>query len=212
MRLALALLLVPLAYGQRTTPVDNDFVKVLSVVDSPTGKPGALHEHILDRVMIYLDAGHQKLRYDDGRVVDLRFQPGEVLWSAGGGMHTSENAGGHAFRLIEIELKKPASSFTPGPLDPLKVAPANYKVVLDNDKVRVLRARLEPRQKLGLHDHARHRVSVFLTDQHVLSLPESAAPVEMKAVPADVRFSAPLKHEEENLSGKPMEVLLVELK
>lgn len=212
MRLALLALLVSPVFAQRSIPVDNEYVRVLSVVDPPTTKPGPVHEHKLNRVMIYLDAGHQRVRYTDGRVVDLRFQPGDVKWSPSGGTHTSENVGGKPFRLIEIELKKPGGPFEPPKLDPLKVAPANYKVLLDNEQVRVLRAKLEPRQKIPLHDHARNRVAVFLTSQRVLSTSESGQSVETKAAPFDVRFSAPLKHAEENLNNELMEVLLVELK
>ena len=212
MRFAYLLLLSAPLFAQRTIPVDNEYVRVLSVVDQPTGKPGAPHEHTMNRVMIYLDAGHQRVRYADGRVSDLRFQPGDVKWSPGGGMHTSENAGGKPFRLVEVELKKPGGPFQPPKLDPLKVAPANYKVLLDNEHVRVLRAKLDPRQKLPLHEHARNRVAVYLTAQRVLSTPETGQPTELKAAPFDVRFSAPLKHAEENLSNELMEVLLVELK
>lgn len=212
MRFALLALLVTPISAQRSIPVDNEYVRVVDIVDAPTGKAGAVHEHTMNRVMIYLDDGHQRLRYTDGRVVDVRFKAGDVKWSPAGGMHTSENVGGKPFRLVEIEVKKPGGSFEPPKLDPLKVAPANYKVLLDNEQVRVLRAKLEPRQKIPLHEHARNRVAVFLTPQRVLSTPETGQPAETKAQPFDIRFAAPLKHAEENLNNELMEVLLVELK
>lgn len=203
---------MPLAFAQRSVPVDNDFVKVITVVDTPTGKPGALHEHKMDRVMIYLDAGHQRLRFEDGRVVDLKFQSGDVIWSAAGGMHTSENTGGAAYRIVEIELKKSAGTFNPPVRDALTVAAANYKVVLENERVRVLKTHLKPRQKLPLHNHELPRVSVHLTDQDVLSSPELGAPVLIRAKAGEVRFSMPLEHAEENLSTRRMEAILVEVK
>src|SRR3712207_6038691 len=98
---------VPLL-AQRTVPIDNDLVRVVVVNDRSTAK-GRMHEHAMNRVMIYLDRGHQRLEYADGRVVDLRFNPGDALWSASGGMHTSENVGGTAYRVVEVELKNKGS-------------------------------------------------------------------------------------------------------
>lgn len=211
-RFVFILVIVPLALAQRSVRVDTELVKATTVLDLPTGKPGPLHEHKTDRVMIYLDAGHQRLRFEDGRVVDLKFQPGEVIWSVAGGMHTSENASGTPYRIVEIELKKAAGTFPLTPLDPLKVAPGNFKVVLNNDRVRVIKAQLKPRQKLPLHHHSAPHISVSLTNQEVLSSPESGAPVLMRAKAGDVQFWRRLKHAEENLSDQRMEIILVEFK
>jgi hypothetical protein len=38
-------------------------------------------------------------------------------------------------------------------LDPVKVSPQYYKVLIDNDRVRVLEYRLKPGEKEGMHSH-----------------------------------------------------------
>src|SRR5215203_2393794 len=109
----LTLILAGTAFAQRTTPVENDQVRVLSVVDTPTGKKGAMHEHAMNRVMIYLDEGQQRLSFQDGRVVDRSVKPGMVIWDPKGGLHQSENPGKTPVRIVEIELKSEPKPFTP---------------------------------------------------------------------------------------------------
>jgi mannose-6-phosphate isomerase-like protein (cupin superfamily) len=101
------LLLVPAALlmGQRTVPVDNEFVRVLSVVDQPVSKPGAMHEHKENRVMIYLDSGDIQVKYADGKVDNQHWKAGDVAWSPANGMHTSQNVSSGPVRIIEIEVK-----------------------------------------------------------------------------------------------------------
>ncbi len=212
MRLSLAFLLfLQFAYAQRAVPVDNEQVRVLSVVDPPHRK-GAMHEHTMNRVMIYLDPGIDRISYEDGRVTDLKFKAGDVLWSPAGGKHTSENIGEKPFRIVELELKAQGKPFRPSGLDPVSVAPANYKVVLDNEQVRVLRVRVEPRQKIRLHEHGVNRVAVFLTPFRLRVTPEGGQPAESSGSAYEVRFSKPQRHIEENLSEVPFEVIAVELK
>ena len=44
-----------------STPIDNDQVRVLDVTAAP-GEKRRLHEHKINRVMIYLDAGSRAFR------------------------------------------------------------------------------------------------------------------------------------------------------
>jgi uncharacterized RmlC-like cupin family protein len=204
------LLVLPVS-AQRNEAVNNDQVRVLVVKDTSTAK-GRMHEHAMNRVMIYLDGGAQRLEYADGRVVDLKFSPGEPLWSAAGGMHTSQNLDGAPHRIVEVELKNKGGAVRFPALDPVKVAPSDYKVLIDNPQVRVIKARIDPRGKVPLHEHALNRVVVFLTDTHLRSISKDGAATDVVAKAGDVRWSGPAVHREENLSDKPFEVLAVELK
>src|SRR3954470_16360169 len=94
-----------LAFSQRSVPIDNQQVKVLSVIDPPDRPAGRMHEHTMNRVMVYLDPGSQRIVYNDGKVQDLKFKAGEAIWSAASGMHTSQNTSGTPNRIVEIELK-----------------------------------------------------------------------------------------------------------
>ena len=199
------------AFGQRAVPVDNEQVRVVSVVDQP-GRKTAMHEHTMNRVMIYLDAGVQRISYEDGRVSELKVTPGQAIWNPAGGRHTSENVGGKPYRIVEVELKGQPKPFEATALDPLRVYPSGYKVEIDNPQVRVVRARIPAGQKVPLHEHALNRVNVFLQPQKMVVTPEGGSPTELSVSQGEVRFAPPAKHVEENKGDGVFEVLFVELK
>jgi hypothetical protein len=208
-RLLPALLALPLA--AQTPAIDNGQVRVLVVTDQPHHK-SALHEHKVNRVMIYLDPGMDRITYEDGRVEDLQFPANEIRWSPAGGQHTSENIGDKPFRIVEVELKNAGGPFQPPPLDTSKLWPNFFRIPIDNQQVRVLVARIPARQKIAVHEHALPRVLVNLTDQHFRVIDESGKAVEITAKVGDVHWARPNKHTEENLSDQPFEGVAVELK
>jgi quercetin dioxygenase-like cupin family protein len=194
--------------------IENEHVRVLKASDAPHYK-GALHEHAMNRVMVYLTSGHMVLRYENGKTDDQNVKAGEVRWSPAGGKHVSENVGDAAVEIVEIELKsKPGGESKPlaAALDPVKVEPSIYTLLFENDQVRVVRAKLAPHGKVKQHEHTLNRVQVFLTDfsSKVTAADGAVSQIARKA--GDVAFSPPAKHEEENLLATPGEVVLVELK
>ncbi len=204
------------AQPQRTNQVviENEHVRVLKVTDPPHRK-GQLHEHAMNRVMVYLDEGHIVINYEDGKTDDQKVKAGEVRWSQAGGKHTSENIGAGPVEIVEIELKsKPGGESKPvtAALDPPKVHPATYKILFENDQVRVLRAKLDPHMKVKQHEHTLNRVQVFLTDFSAKVTAADGTLSEIKRKAGDTAFSGPAKHEEENLLATTGEVVLVELK
>jgi quercetin dioxygenase-like cupin family protein len=205
-----------IAQSSRTNPVviENEHVRVLKVIDPPHRK-GQLHEHAMNRVMIYLNEGHIVLNYEDGKTDDQKVKAGEVRWSQAGGKHTSENVGPGPVEIVEIELKsKPGGESKPitGALDPVKVHPANYTILFENDQVRAVRARLDPHMKVRQHAHTVNRVQVFLTDFLVKVTAADGTVSEINRKAGDTAFAGPATHEEENLLAAPGEVVLVELK
>jgi quercetin dioxygenase-like cupin family protein len=210
--LLLTFALASTVLAQRTTPVENDQVRVLSVVDKPTEKKGAMHEHSMNRVMIYLDEGKQRLSFQDGRVVDRTVKPGMVIWDPKGGMHQSENPGSNPVRIVEIELKGEPKAFTAPALDPLKVYPQGYKIEFENPQVRVVRVNIPAGTKIPLHEHGLNRVNVFLQPQKMRVTPEGGAATELAATQGEVRWGTPGRHVEENLGTGTFEVLMVEIK
>jgi uncharacterized RmlC-like cupin family protein len=210
-RIAFALTFTLLLHAQRKTVVENEYVRVLDVTDNSTAK-GRLHEHSMNRVMIYLNTGKQKLEYADGRTVALDFEPGTALWSPAGGMHTSQNVGGAPFRVIEVELKNTPGKTVFGPLDPVRVDPAHYKVTHDYPQARVIRVQVGGRKSIPLHEHVPNRVIVFVSDTHTRAIDESGNALETDVKAGEVRWAGAAKHREENLSDRPFDVVVVELK
>ena len=195
-----------------TTPIENDQVKVLKVTQAPHVKT-SLHQHKVNRVMIYLQPGRQTFDYDGKKTV-LTWKAGEAKWSPAGGMHIAEITSDNPVTIIEIELKKPgdASKKASSALDPVKVDPKMYKVELENDQVRILRVRIGPHEVAPLHEHLLNRVVTYITDQNFRVTTPDGKVETLQHKAGEVSWGTPTKHKEENLSDKAFEVLVVELK
>jgi quercetin dioxygenase-like cupin family protein len=195
------------------TPIDNDQVKVLNVVVQPHEKT-RLHQHKMNRVMIYLTAGRQDIDYKDTGKVVLNFKAGEMKWSPASGMHIAEITSEDPVNIIELELKKPGNGAgaSASPLDPVKVDKKHYKVELENDQVRVLRVKIGPHESTPFHEHSLNRVVIYVTDQNVRATTPDGKIEILQHKAGEVSWGTPTKHKEENLADKPLEVVAVEFK
>src|SRR4051794_40996267 len=122
-----AVSLTPLpAQSTSGTPIENESVKVLDVMVQP-GTKTRMHDHKVNRVMVYLDEGKQHFEWQDGKPTDLKWKAGEPLWSPAAGMHVATITSDKPVRIIEVELKKRGAGNSPSApaKDPLKVAPKN---------------------------------------------------------------------------------------
>jgi hypothetical protein len=191
---------------------DNNEVRVLRALES-NHELGKFHQHNLNRVMVYLQSSRQRFEYQDGRPPEVMdWKAGEVVWSLADGMHAGQVLD-HDFNIIETELKLPGTD-TPmsGSLDALKVDPGQFKLEFENPQVRVLRVRLKPHAAVPTHAYATDHVTVFLTDQQFRSK-DATGKVETVAHKAgDVVWETPATLTEQNLSDKPFEALVIEVK
>ena len=95
--------------------------------------------------------------------------------------------------------------------DPTKVDSKHYKVVFENDSVRVLRITYGPHEKSVMHEHP-NGVAVFLSDfSSRFTLPDGKT-VDNTGKAGDAIWAPAGKHLPENLGDKGFELLLVELK
>jgi quercetin dioxygenase-like cupin family protein len=95
--------------------------------------------------------------------------------------------------------------------DPVQVDSKHYKVEFENEQVRVLRITYGPHEKSVMHEHP-NAVAVFLTDQNVkFTLPDGKAQTT-PAKKGQAIWTPAGKHLPENLSDKPLELILVEMK
>ena len=95
--------------------------------------------------------------------------------------------------------------------DPVKLAPDKCKVLLENDRVRVVDIRLKPGEKLGMHSHPA-AVTYFLSDgKGKTSYPDGRInELEVKA--GQTTWSEPVAHANENVGMTELHVLIVEMK
>ena len=202
-----------IAVEPSATLFENDQVKVVRALEKPHVK-GKFHEHKMNRVMVYLQAGAQRFEYQDGRKpAVISYKAGEVKWSPPEGMHSPEVTTDEPFNIIEVELKKPGTGKKiTTPLDPFKVAPKNYKLEFENDQVRVYRGHMAPHQGVPMHEHTLNRVSVFLTDQNILGTDPAGKTSTATHKAGEAAWGTPNKHEEKNLNDTPFEIVIVEIK
>ena len=179
--------------------IDSPQARVLVVTEQPH-HPSALHEHPMNRVMIYLGSGQMMRRTPDGKMQKLEFKAGDVRWSPAEGAHTSEYIADQPFQLVEIELKNQPQPHIEMPgNDPLKADPKHYSLEFENDQVRVLHVRFGPHEKGVLHEHKLNHIVVYLNDQ-------------AKGKAGEVRLDEPMTHTEENPLDHAVERIAVDLK
>ena len=199
-------LLAPLAQAQNppapaaiTPRLDTAQARVIVATLQPRTPAVAKDGHATNRVLIYLDDGVMTRKEGD-QSTTIEFHRGDVRWRPASGAYTAENTSGHPIRILEIDLKgKPAGPSPATQLDPVLIDPKHYKVVFENDQVRVLRVHYEPHEKGATHEHILNRVVVYLNDQ-----PGAKAD--------DVRTAGAATHAEENASDRPADRIAVELK
>ena len=110
-----------------------------------------------------------------------------------------------------VELKKPGAGAAKTTLDPVKLDPKHYKVVINNDQVRVLRAKYGPHEKSVMHEHPAS-VAVSVSDSHVkFTLPDGTSQ-DNNSKAHDATWADAGKHLPENVGDKPFEVMVIELK
>jgi len=85
------------------------------------------------------------------------------------------------------------------------------KVVLDNDKVRVIQLDIAPGGKTGMHSHGDSLV-VFLTGGDATQTDADGTKKQRHTEAGEVTWSGPVTHDAENTGKAPVKVLVVELK
>ena len=106
------------------------------------------------------------------------------------------------------------SAATAAAQDPVTVNPKNFAVEIDNTWVRVLRLKQGPHEKTSLHEHPTDRVVVYLTDVRINATSADGQTMEITRRAHEVEYVDAMKqaHAEENLSDRPLEAVIVELK
>jgi hypothetical protein len=180
--------------------LDTPQARVIVATLQPHTPARAPNGHATDRVLVYMDDGVMTRQEGSGKPDTITFHRGDVRWRPASGAYVAENTSDHPIRLLEIDLKgvPPAPARTTK-LDPTVVDPTRYKVMFENDKVRVLRIHFEAHERGAEHEHILNRVVFYLNDQ-------------ANAKRDDVRVAGAATHTEQNDSDRPADRIAVELK
>jgi quercetin dioxygenase-like cupin family protein len=95
--------------------------------------------------------------------------------------------------------------------DPTTTDPDKYKVIFENDRVRVLEYRDEPGQKTSPHEHP-DSIMYTLTSFKRRLLSGSGETRDVELEPGEVRWLDAQTHSGANIGSTPTHVLFVELK
>ena len=98
-----------------------------------------------------------------------------------------------------------------GKADPVKVDPKHYKVEFENESVRVLRITYGPGEKSVMHYHP-GSVVVYLTDGLTRMTTPDGKSQDSPGKAGSTNWTPAGSHLPQNVSGKPFEAILVELK
>ena len=95
--------------------------------------------------------------------------------------------------------------------DPTTTDPDKYKVIFENDRVRVLEYRDEPGQKTSPHEHPDSVMYTLSSFQRRL-IAGSGESRDVALEPGEARWLDAQSHSGENIGSTPTHVLFVELK
>ena len=182
-----------------TDKLDTPQARVYVATLQPHMPSRSPNGHATNRMLVFLDDGTMT-RQEGTDKQTITFRRGDVRWRPASGAYVAENASDHPIRILEIDLKgSPAGRAPVSQLDPTLVDQRHYKVLLENEHVRVLRVHYDARESGAEHQHLLNRIVVYLNDQ-----PGAKAD--------DVRVSGPATHIEQNASDQPADRIAVELK
>jgi quinol monooxygenase YgiN len=95
--------------------------------------------------------------------------------------------------------------------DPAPIYPENYKVIIENDRVRVMDFKLKKGAKEDFHAHPAHVVYVLTGFRIMFRFPDGRTALR-ETKTGDVLFSDAVTHASENIGDTDAHGLLVELK
>jgi len=185
----------PAIANKLDTPQARVYVATL-LPHTPARSPNG---HATNRVLVYLDDGVMT-RQEGTDTQTIACRRGDVRWRPASGAYVAENTSDHPIRILEVDLKGPPAGPAPvSKLDPTVVDERHYKILFENDQVRVLRVHYEAHDTGALHQHMLNRIVLYLNDQ-----PGAKAD--------DVRMAGPATHTEQNASDRPADRIAIELK
>jgi quercetin dioxygenase-like cupin family protein len=188
---------------------ENEYVKVLRVKYGPYEK-SPLHSH--SRLAgVHLTDAKARFTPKDGKGEIRNIKAGDIGLGESE-IHTVENMTDKNWETILVEFKKEY----PGDISELKrnatkVDPKHYKVEIENDWARIVRAKYGPNEKSVMHQH-NSGVVIFLNSAKHKLINEDGSIVNADPRSGHVVWADAATHEVINLENEPTVTVFVELK
>ena len=113
--------------------------------------------------------------------------------------------------LLRVAVSCMSPVMTAAGQDPVPLYPENYKMLVENDRVRVLEFRLRAGATEKSHSHPAHVVYVVVPFKVRFTFPDGRAGIR-EAMAGDVLFSEAITHATENIGRTDAHGIVVELK
>lgn len=191
------------------TLLENDYVRVQEFRSQP-GEKSPMHSHPGQFLVYAFTKVSGRMTTADGKVTEEKLKKGSVTWNEPV-KHEVENTGAKEAHVMVVDLKKEVGSKAPKGEDPVKLDPTSYKVLLENDRVRVLEARVKPGTEIGMHAHPAAVLYAFNAFKVQFTTGDGAKQ-EVEQEAGKARWLEPVLHSHKQLGDKTAHVLLVELK
>jgi hypothetical protein len=187
--------------------IDNGWVRVTRVNRDSGIESFATHGR---SVLVYLTDVHLRMTDMMGVSNEINQKAGGVSF-VGPASQQVENLSGQPLEAVYVELKQPPSEAAPVSLDPVRLDPQHHIVLLENDRVRVIRTILEPHLQAPMHEHP-HYVVVYLTELHTNMAMSDGRNIDNVRRPGEIAWRDALKHVTENLGDRTATEIQIELK
>jgi len=189
--------------------LDNEFVQVRSIPPA-TRRVDAIENCILKsgNAMVELEIPVQERPAKPDAASEKASAHVAAIFVQPRGLYGCSAEQGVRRVLVELKARPPASPFAD---DAVKLDPAHNEVLLDNDRVRVVRIHFAPGESGPMVDK-RPRVIVVLTDSHAsVTLPDGHSEIR-DAKAGTIYFGRAGRQTTNNLGATPLENIVVELK
>jgi hypothetical protein len=141
--------------------------------------------------------------------------PGNIIWNRSATVYSIANTGETPAELLVIELK---DSYAIAQLrvpwserDSVNLDPRHFRVALENEHVRVLQMRLNPREGT-MESQFPDRLEISLQDTHLSDVDIDGKSHELRRNAGSVTWEKARLHSTVNLDDQPLDNLIVELK
>ena len=192
--------------------LENDDIKILEVTFAP-GQSDNMHEHYPATVYI-VEGGKAQVTLPDGTVNEINPPSDFILHNPEKAKHQVKNIGDNTMKIILFERKntRAVTDTKEELILPEEVSPDVYKVLLDNDEVKVTEVTFKPGQGDEMHQHG--VMSIYgITGGKLQNTSPDGTVREMEVADGFVGHrNTVTTHQMKNIGDTTVKVILVEHK
>jgi len=192
--------------------LENDFVKVIDIRIG-RGEITPMHAHTTPYLTYALGPCTVRFTAPDGHTEEAEMQLGDVQWHKAE-MHQSANIGDTEARVLFVGVKEQSAMMTAGrvPAPPPTTAVPDYRVIFENDAVRVADVRMPRGAVEPMHSHRAGYLSYPLSPCRVRFTSFDGKTEEVTIDAGAAEWHDPETHQVENRGAGDCDVLVIEMK